>query len=592
MCHFFNFRDTKKSRLSLGGKRTGKQSNFISAIAIPPMERRWSVVGAGWTKKKNRQSTDGLNNLMQMRPLSPVISLPCLKTPPPPSQLNHADRETLNSAIEDVVATVESIKPKSLNSSDDDGFVRISKSEYEAIKERVSAIETRLSQEFINVRASIELKNDLEDEPMNGPDKVLDKYERTLEDTENLVNTSTDHLAKRLSRELKIRRSEEHKVIRSPSARKIGSMRRRSRENVRLSRNFSWHSGNNKNNSIDRNERTTLDVLNCPRTTLKRGRPNTVQTGLKRHPSPPVKKPMSDIITAPADEKSDENINWVNAEQFFDSSKVSPKKQGNSMKMAEDLSTPRFVSTLTCEMKTPMLPPRLPFVKKTPATNALKTPMLSMEKIPTSSAIVNKALMTPLQEQQSGRASIARLRSQNAGMVAAKAKLFGGMITTELSNSDEISRIAQQRESSRFPIIKQGSNLLNKPQQQFNHFKNKQSHKLLAHKNSSPKKSTPRRANPSKCSTNGIQRRQKLRLGAGKSPAKKSPLKLVKTDELQTLITETYSPNMKKRINTVDTTPVIKRPLIVKSPRRILKTPTTERSSSRRSPMRATPKLR
>lgn len=59
---------------------------------------------------------------------------------------------------------------------------------------------------------------------------VQSEYEKTLEESSIESTCSTDQLAKRLSRELKIRRSAEHKVIRSPSARKIGSIRRRSQE--------------------------------------------------------------------------------------------------------------------------------------------------------------------------------------------------------------------------------------------------------------------------------------------------------------------------------------------------------------------------
>lgn len=77
----------------------------------------------------------------------------------------------------------------------------------------------------------------------------MNAYEKTLEEAEPLSPT-TDQLARRFSRDLKIRRSTEQKVFRSPSARKIGSIRRRSRElerqqSVNLHRNQSWHVSSN-----------------------------------------------------------------------------------------------------------------------------------------------------------------------------------------------------------------------------------------------------------------------------------------------------------------------------------------------------------
>jgi len=120
--------------------------------------------------------------------------------------------------------------PRDIISSSSDhceeDYVRIPKSEYEDIKNRVSAIESRISQEFGCIYNE---KNDLTTHSLNN---VQTAYEKTLEEA-SIENTLTsDYLAKRLSKELKIRRSEEHKIIRSPSARKIGSLRRRSQEKV------------------------------------------------------------------------------------------------------------------------------------------------------------------------------------------------------------------------------------------------------------------------------------------------------------------------------------------------------------------------
>lgn len=113
----------------------------------------------------------------------------------------------------------------------DKDYVRISKQEYEEIKSRVSAIENRLSREFTDVIPRVQ--------PLQ---QVQNVYEQTLEEVAMLNCPTSDHLARRLSKELKIRPNEEAKIIRSPSARKIGSIRRRSKENItKIVRHKSWN---------------------------------------------------------------------------------------------------------------------------------------------------------------------------------------------------------------------------------------------------------------------------------------------------------------------------------------------------------------
>ncbi|XP_021923090.1 uncharacterized protein LOC110831423 isoform X2 [Zootermopsis nevadensis] len=174
-------------------------------------------------------------------------------------------------------------------------FVRIPKSEYEAIKNIVSVIENRILQEFGNMSSASDTDSSAcplnvpsSTEASNNTELVQTAYERTLVESEKLGDASADHLARRLSRELRIHRSLENKVIRSPSARKIGTIRRRSKKNAKpvfrkssenngLGRNMSWHLAVIPSC-------TEINQL-CPRTNLKRGRPNTVFTGLPQ-PSP------------------------------------------------------------------------------------------------------------------------------------------------------------------------------------------------------------------------------------------------------------------------------------------------------------------
>lgn len=590
------------------------------------MERRWSVVGASWSKKK--PSIFEKNQPQQVKQLPPVISLPCIQSLSVEEQ--HANSDSLK-IDQSFFLNGNTCEPNQSFFSDSDEFVRIPKSEYEAIKDRVSAIETRISQEFSNVHASLaSLPNSVQDDQVelsSGPANVLDKYEKTLENTEEFANTSsTDLLAKRLSRELKIRRSFDSKVIRSPSARKIGTMRRRSRENIRLSRNQSWHLGTTKPSTVISNssisapiQNPTLELSTCTKTNLKRGRPNTVQSGL-RHPSPTKKSQHNDDLfvdienTVSDVDMKDEK--WINAEQFFDISKHRQLSGKNLTALNEKLPIPFN------EIKTPMLPPRLP-PKKTPS-NTTKTPFTSMKSEKSDRLPTTKSAITPLPDHQTGRASIARLRSQNAGMVAAKAKLFGGMAT----EMGEIHRYADRRESSRFstkfslrPINVDTLNV--PPNPIIENFKKQHRHRTNS---KSPSKSSPRRERKIDKCPNGVQRRQKLR--HMKSPSKNSPAKLktVVTSkgnrisgtmevtnhsrnkkqmaqinaDIHAIIHETCTPDKRTMNNLPNcmqdnySTPQIKRALIEKSPRRILKTPNHDTNfHKRRSPMRATPiKLR
>lgn len=208
----------------------------------------------------------------------------------------------------------------------------------------MSAIEDRISQEMYTVQATASSSH------------VQTVYEKTLEEVESLSSPTTEQLAKRLSRELKIRRSSEHKVIRSPSARKIGSIRRRSQEGLaKITRNQSCH---------------------IPRVTLKRGRPNTVMSGLPQ-PSP-LKSDMgrSSSFHSHTPNSSEDTSNlekWASAEMFF-------KSQSEN--------------------------------KKTTVEKRLST--------------------------EQNRESLAKLRMHNAGMVLAKAKLFNELSdSSENSKSRE-----------------------------------------------------------------------------------------------------------------------------------------------------------
>lgn len=539
---------------------------------------------------------------------------------------SHRERESQKSSlntIEDTTAVSSKIQKPEIEK--DEPWEAHLKSEYEEIKDRVTAIETKISKEFTKLRSSLS-NNSLDfvdtNDKRNGPERVLEKFERTLEETETM-NTSpmTEQLAKHLSRGLKIRSSAENRVFRSPSARKIGSIRRRSSQdnNVRLTRNKSWHLGPNRSPLMStKSTRTTRKSplqhtvtllspniekhVQIPRANLKRGRPNTFQNSVRssvQQTAEKVKLPENPSTTfivtenvLAKDSKNDElnadlkNEQWVCANTFFDNNCRTPNMNEDSMLNSSKTSTkasvtkvkparkrlnmnfdvtptnqpiisnsPRSTATnvsMADTMKTPMLPPRLPVVKKTPA------------KTPHNQILTNRNVFTPLwqQEQQqiAGRASIARLRSQNAGMVMAKAKLFDELVTEQPN-----TRIARSgKTNSRQSIV------LGKPDQE-----NKPSMESTIRNRLNQSRTATNSPRRTKAVVSGVNRRQQLR-AQRHTPIKKTPICLDKSLVSITsnrITRNTPSPSMQsptvRRMTSLDAaTPHAS--LITKPPRRII----------------------
>lgn len=558
-----------------------KQNKHTSNQCNPSADKRWSVIGSGWSRKKLLSDDGGNTDKSQLSSIS-----------------NLTFENLQNNENIDGMCSESELNHNFENEhhNNDDNYVRISKSEYEAIKERVSAIETRISQEFSNVkRKSLELSNnsndtDIYNHTLNGPEKVLNKYEQTLDDTEAISTTpATERLAKRLSKDLKIRRSAEQIIMRSPSARKIGTIRRRSRESISLVRHQSCNFSNTRNslNDFNVNDLNVDHLSFYPKTNLKRGQPNTLQTGLRSRS--PNKKSYTNNNSK---SMSSNNELWTSADNFFNQNHTqfintdlnSPKPSHNSVNNQQYPETPRFITSINVgKMKSPMLPPRLNLPLKSPQINNNIKFVENLMK-PTSKP------NTPLQQlqipnSQNGRASIARLRSQNAGMVMAKAKIFNELenATTTLNKCTEDDstinlKLAPGKNTKRL-IQSQGNNVNNNP------------------------KLTPRRIGNS----NAVRKINRQKINLNNSPTVKSILAeqilssnnfnqnmqislISLRQDIQNIIKTIGSPNDNNN-PVVMTTPRIKRPLVVKSPRRLIKTPNNKNKKS--SPMRATPlKLR
>uniref|UniRef100_A0A1B6LDC9 Uncharacterized protein n=1 Tax=Graphocephala atropunctata TaxID=36148 RepID=A0A1B6LDC9_9HEMI len=239
---------------------------------------------------------------------------------------------------------------------------------------------------------------------------VQSAYKKTLESAEKLNSPTSDELVRRFSRELKIRGSSEKKVIRSPSARKIGSLRRRSKENApQIKRNLSL------NVPSSHASRHHFYPINS----LRRGKPNTVSNGLP------------DPLFPPADNSEEHFRNFKNQcmAGMMDSQRES---LGMTLEPCDfDLTsfgvltrsqTRRASSFHGCDLS--KVPTSVPSSFKPSNRSSVDTTIwknaedfLKDEK--------------PEEQSVTGRPSVLKLRSQNAGMVMAKAKLFNTMVDSD-----------------------------------------------------------------------------------------------------------------------------------------------------------------
>ncbi|KAI4498519.1 hypothetical protein M0802_006454 [Mischocyttarus mexicanus] len=314
-------------------------------------------------------------------------------------------------------------------------YVRIPKSEYEEIKNRVSAIESRISQEFGYI-------DDVRNESLveHSVNKVQTEYEKTLEEAgiKNII--TADHLARKLGKELKIRKSSERKVIRSPSARKIGTLRRRSQEKIKsksVNRTDSWHGSQDwqhkyRNQSNDQeiicfaNEEPdiTNQVSNLRTDSLCSSETNTRLELLQKQLNALISHTTEHTRDSLTDDES--SINEIS----IHTPKQSPLKL--SVRRASSFHGNEFIDNSFYFNRK---------VKELKKSNSQQNVVLNNDyqdkhnNVPQNwkeTSISWKdagdyfkstlQIRTPI--PQTGRASVAKLRTQNAGMVLAKAKLF------------------------------------------------------------------------------------------------------------------------------------------------------------------------
>ncbi|XP_023705411.1 uncharacterized protein LOC111863376 isoform X2 [Cryptotermes secundus] len=463
----------KKTRLSVGSWSGKKQRPEELAVVGNPfgsdischsdhssrgsLERSWSV--GPWGRKKYLNLSDVP---MFSPPVGPGVDIAS------DGELVQAENLCSTSSHETQVIEPESAIHVSEPDHPEMEFVRIPKSEYEAIKNRVSAIENRISQEFGNMISTNDTGSSVlpsltvscSTEVSSNAELVQNAYERTLVESEKLGDSSADHLARRLSRELRIRRSLESKVIRSPSARKIGTIRRRSKENAKpvfrlpsekneVARNMSWHL------AVQPNLAQISQFY--PRSNLKRGRPNTVFTGLPQ-PSPRNTVKMNKGIThkceeeLPSEDKNkeilqnyhsclmdDDIMNMTDLAQYLDFHResddpITRRKARRASSFHGSECTFRNHSFRSKSLKNIMKSSSYVDIPETTVHNSLNLEEIAdiditeqqKENDEWKTADVFFSSVQNIKDEApiTGRASVAKLRSQNAGMVLERMKLF------------------------------------------------------------------------------------------------------------------------------------------------------------------------
>lgn len=220
--------------------------------------------------------------------------------------------------------------------------------QYDDIKSVVRQEEERLEQSTVqHMTASLfpNMSTATTSQNLSCSEMIQNAYERMREETEGQLGTPgpSDTLSRRLNRELKIRnrRSGEHPVIRSPSERRIGTIRRRSKESVQ----------NTAKSLINPEEVATpapaasafqytpkmkATLLSTPASaSLRRGRPNSVKSGL-----PMVVRPSDSQSPGP---QSDDTTPGHNSSRLVVVSRRAEEgsaSQAKSTKKTREMQTP------------------------------------------------------------------------------------------------------------------------------------------------------------------------------------------------------------------------------------------------------------
>ncbi|XP_061399458.1 uncharacterized protein LOC133335169 [Musca vetustissima] len=330
-------RKSTKHRTSLSHDQKNVDSNQQKLVSS--IERRWSVVvGTGWQKPTNEED----------RPKVPKNN---------------------------TTTTIHNNTPTALKSMTI--ISRRCSQEHKPEKNEENMFDNNSSKHIDNS------SKDSEQPKRNDLENIQIQYEQILMETESLSLQKGDIL----NREQKLLRRTCNVDSRSPSARKIGSIRR-CRETAMLKKGEPFNTNNNERVS-NRNSRVHL----------KRSRKSFGH--IEHFPDTP-KKNMEDRTHVSNVEM------WVPGEHFF--GKVSLDCNLANVEKKDHSREDDFANIFSFDSST--LSPKVIKQRTTKAASTSKVPFVSRIKM---SGTIN---------EDCGRASINRLRTDNAGMVIAKAKLF------------------------------------------------------------------------------------------------------------------------------------------------------------------------
>ncbi|CAG4957446.1 unnamed protein product [Colias eurytheme] len=339
--------------------------------------------------------------------------------------------EDILTSSEHLFSAHDTIDLSSEKQSDKD-YVRISKQEYEEIKSRVSAIENRLSREFTDVIPRVQ--------PLQ---QVQNKYEQTLEEVAMLNCPGSEHLARRLSKELKIRPKEEAKIIRSPSARKIGSIRRRSKENLtKIVRHKSWNASTHQASQIMDRFYPYIGVSRRERTST--AKPNNMNNDQSSEWDGSLSE--NSIHNASDSSQKYHMRKRISLAPDYGSERITTKTRcmlpRRSLNVTVNNSSDSSVNNTFSSCEKPKNP------RQNQLNKAFKESAVpSQHKWRSAAAFFMDKTGELDSNSHSGRPSVNKLRKQNAGAVLAKAKLF----ETSSDKSSERSEKMQNQAFARKP---------------------------------------------------------------------------------------------------------------------------------------------
>uniref|UniRef100_A0A6V7INB2 Rho-GAP domain-containing protein n=1 Tax=Bracon brevicornis TaxID=1563983 RepID=A0A6V7INB2_9HYME len=408
----------KSRRLGLNFDRfVSKSRPKITELEVEPekpsplIERRWSMASgaARHVKKRNIKKTSA-SSLIGSRVKQTLteeydgifmeadVNLSDSEMSPVPlkNRRSSANRHTIE--------TVDS----------DEEYVKIPKSEYEEIKHLVSAMESRIDRELEPIENSY---------CVDSASQVQSKYEKVLGEASIESITPADQLARRLSKELKIRKPSERKVIRSPSARKIGTIRRRSQEKPtnkrRISRAASWHISDQHEQKQQKQQKQQQQQLATQSESVCSEETNARLDFLRRQ--------LNTLISHTA-EHTQPTISYCTVEESHQTTLRHVRRassfHGNEMEQKAPYYNTRMANLKKTNSQKNVLPSTNEHTMETESLTWKNASIYLDSERHTAKSLFLRKNISPGMIGQTGRDSIAKLRTQNAGMVLAKAKLF------------------------------------------------------------------------------------------------------------------------------------------------------------------------